>query len=228
MSFFMNLFGGGSPSKPDPTEQKKSQSEEQKLDVKAKLDSGIEKSEKQIQTLEKDIKDLETELKSLLIQKRKDKATVILKKVKAKKQILIRVMNQVAFCERQKNLMEVTQGDMDLLDTIKAANLANQKNRDKHDMLAEELLRAKEIETEYKQRRDEIDDLMKDDDEDKDVLEEMMANYEQEVADSMQDAFKIADMNILSGKTTVETSHSHQGRQNNFGIFDRKLAELTS
>lgn len=228
MSFIKNMFGGGAaPKKPDPVQQKKIESERSNLDkekAKEKLEDAAKKTDLKIDKINEEIGALESEVKQLIVQKRKDKATVVLKKLKQKKEMVVRLQKQANMLNKQMGLMEDTEQDMDLFEVMKDANKVNQKNRDQQDQLTDELMKAKELEQEAGQRRQELNDLM-DDDEDQDDLDDMMKEYEKEANEEIKLGFDKADKKILSGdKTKAQTQPVQQKKQQD--NFDSMLADL--
>lgn len=226
MSFIKNMFGGGA-KKPDPVVQAKIQAEKDNLDkerAKEKLEDGLKKTDDKIDKVNQEIGALETEVKSLIQQKRKDKATVVLKKLKGKKEVLIRLQKQSNFLTKQMGLLEDTEQDMDLLNTMKDVNKINAKNRDKQEELTDELMKAKELQQEADQRRNELNDLM-DDDEDEDDLNDMMAEYEAQANDELAHNFNTADKNLLPDKGQAVPQKQAQGAKKDDN-FDSLMAEL--
>lgn len=227
MSFIKNMFGGGK-KQPDPTQVAKIQAEKDNLDkerAKEKLEDGVKKTEDKIDKVNQEITVLENEVKSLIQQKRKDKATVVLKKLKGKKDVMLKLQKQSTFLHKQMALLEDTEQDMDLLDTMKSVNKINAKNRDKQEELTDELMKAKELQDEANQRRNELNDLM-DDDEDEDDLNDMMAEYEQQANDELAMGFKNAEKNIISDKgQAIPAQKNAQGAKKEDN-FDSLMAEL--
>lgn len=227
MSFIKNMFGGGK-KQPDPAQQAKIQVEKDNLEkerAKEKLEEGIKKTDDKIEKTNQEIAQLENEVKLLIQQKRKDKATVVLKKLKGKKEVLIKLQKQSNFLTKQMGLMEDTEQDMDLLDTMKAANKVNEKNRNKAEELNDELMKAKELQDEANQRRNELNDLM-DDDEDEDDLADMMAEYEQQANDELKLGFNNADKNIISDKGQAIPAQKNTQASKKEDNFDSLMAEL--
>lgn len=228
MSFIKNMFGGG-PKKPvvDPNQQKKIQVEKDNLEkerAKETLEVAVKKTEDKVEKVNSEISVLEAEVKSLIQQKRKDKATVVLKKLKGKKEILIKLQKQGNFLYKQMGMLEDTESDMDLMETMKQVNTVNAKNRDKQEELTDELMKAKEMQQEAEQRRSELNDLMEDDD-DEDDLDDMMKEYEQQANDEIAMNFDKADKNIISeSKMGAHTQKAQAGKKED--NFDSLMAEL--
>lgn len=228
MSFIKNMFGGG-PKKPvvDPNQQKKIQVEKDNLEkerAKETLEVAVKKTEDKVEKVNSEISVLEAEVKSLIQQKRKDKATVVLKKLKGKKEILIKLQKQGNFLYKQMGMLEDTESDMDLMETMKQVNTVNAKNRDKQEELTDELMKAKEMQQEAEQRRSELNDLMEDDD-DEDDLDDMMKEYEQQANDEIAMNFDKADKNIISeSKIGAQTQKAQTGKKED--NFDSLMSEL--
>lgn len=227
MSFIKNMFGGGA-KKPqvDPTQQKKIQDERDNLEkerAKEKLEDAVKKTEDKVEKVNNEIAQLETEVKTLIQQKRKDKATVVLKKLKGKKEILIKLQKQGNFLYKQMGMLENTESDMDLMETMKQVNAVNSKNRDKQEELTDELMKAKEMQQEADQRRSELNDLMEDD-EDEDELDDMMKEYEQQANDEIAMNFNKADKDIISESKIGQTQKPQAAKKED--NFDSLMAEL--
>lgn len=231
MSFITNLFGGGS-KKPqiDPAQQKKIQVEKDNLEkerAKEKLEDAVKKTDEKVEKINNEIAQLENEVKSLIQAKRKDKAAVVLKKLKSKKEMLIKLQKQSNFLAKQAGLLEDTEQDMDLMETMKQVNKVTEAQRNKQEELTDELMKAKELQQEAEQRRAELNDLM-DDDEDEDELNDMMAEYEAQANEDeklrMAQNFDKAQKGIITeqpGKTAQTQAPAK--KQDN---FDSLMAEL--
>ena len=224
-----NLFGGGSaPKKPDPVQQKKiteAKSELEKEQAKEKLEKFLKTTDDKMDKTNKEIEQLEREVKQHIMDKRKDKATIVLKKIKQKKEVLLKCQKQSTMMHKQMALMEDTEQDMGLFDAIKSANAVNQKNRDQQEQLQDELMKAKELDQESKMRRDELNELM-DDDEDQDEIDDMLKEYEQQAADEMKLGFKDADKTIIDKKAQTQTGQTQPAQKQKDNNFDSLMAEL--
>lgn len=227
MSFIKNMFGGGK-KQPDPAQTAKIQAEKDNLEkerAKEKLEDGIKKTDEKIEKVNQEIAVLEAEVKSLITQKRKDKATVVLKKLKAKKEVAIKLSKQANFLTKQLATLEDTEQDMDLLDTLKQTNKINAKNREKQEELTDELMKAKELQDEATQRRNELNDLM-DDDEDEDDLNDMMAEYEAQANEELALNFNAADKHLISDKGQTAPAQKSAQPAKKEDNFDSLMAEL--
>ena len=222
---FKNLFGSSKPQI-DPSQQKRIEEERGKLEkerAKEKLDESLKKTDEKLDKVNAEIAQLEAEVKQLIMQKRKDKAAVVLKKLKGKKEVAIKYQKQSAFLMKQTGLLEDTEADLELFETMKDVNKINQKNRDQQDQLRDELALAKELDDEAKMRRDELNDLM-DDDEDQDDLDDMMKQYEQEANEELKMGFDKADNKILDSSSQKKQTQPVAARKED--NFDNLMAEL--
>ena len=223
---FKNLFGSSKPAKPDAAQQKKIDEEKANLEkerAKEKLDENLKKTEEKLDQLNVEIGKLENEVKQHIMSKRKDKAAVVLKKLKGKKDVALKLQKQSAFLAKQSGLLEDSEQDTELFETMKEVNKINQKNRDQQDLLRDELATAKELDQEAKMRRDELNDLM-DDDEDQDDLDDMMKEYEDQANEELKMGFDKADKNIITpGKQTSQLPAQQNKKADN---FDNLMAEL--
>lgn len=222
------MFGGSNKSaKPDPSQQKKIEEERANLDkerAKEKLDDNLKKTEEKLDKLNGEITLLENEVKAHIMNKRKDKAAVVLKKLKGKKEVALKMQKHSALLAKQSGLLEDTEADLELFETMKEVNKINQKNRDQQDLLRDVLATAKELDQEAKMRRDELNDLMEDDDE-QDDLDDMMKEYEDRANDELKMGFANADKNIITpGKQATQLPGQQNAKKAD--NFDNLMAEL--
>jgi ABC-type nitrate/sulfonate/bicarbonate transport system substrate-binding protein len=151
----------------------------------------------------------------------------VLKQLKTKKDQVIRFQNQGNLLFKQVAQLEESEEDRDLVEALKEANKYQEKNREKHEALADELMKAKELEDEHKQRRAEIDDLLAPDEEENEDLDAMMKEYEDEVKDEIALGFKDADKNIITpNKTPVAQTNTAKPQQKKDENFDSLMADL--
>ena len=201
MSFIKNMLNGG-PKKPDPVQQVRIQVAKDNLEkekAKEGQEGQLKKTDEKMDKVNHEINQLETEVKALIQQKRKDKATIVLKKLKGKKEVLIRLQKQSNFLNKQAGLLEDTEQDMEMLNAMRDANKVNSKNRDKQEELTDELMKAKEMHQLADQRRNEIC-CMCDCDDDEDDLDDMMKDYEAQANQEMELNFDKANKNLITDK----------------------------
>ena len=223
---FKKLFGANNPAVLDPAQQKNIESERATLDkerAKEKLDGTLKKTEDKMEILNEEIAILENEVRAHIISKRKDKAAVVLKKLKGKKEAALRLQKQFNLLAKQSNNLEDTEADLELYNAVKLANKVNLDNRNLKEKLQEELIAAKEFDQETKMRRDELIDLM-DDDEDQDELDDMMKEYEDQANEELKMRFDKADKNIIMpNKQTNQLPAQQKKKADN---FDKLIADL--
>ena len=202
MSFIKNLFqkGDNTASK---TEAKKAADAREILEkekAREKLEQCLGKTDLQLERLYEEIAELETLVKSHIKLKQKDKAMMVLKKLKAKKGTYTRLQKNMNFLSKQATFMESNFNDDDLLDTMKTLNRANSNTRQMQENLANEVTLAKELAQEATMNRQALDDLL-DDDDDKEEIDAMMEKYESQIAEDLKANFQQADKKLATPGT---------------------------
>lgn len=231
MSFLGKIFGGG-PKKPavDPVQQQKIQQEKAQFQTdKAKetIEEQMKKMEEKVEKANQEIAVLETQVKQHLMEKKKDKAAVVLKKLKAKKENAAKLTKMSMALQQQLINLESTTDDSDFIEAIKAGNKVQEANRDKYEQQAEEIQKMKELQEEHKMRQGEIDDILNMDD-DQDDLDEMMKEYEQQAADEMAMNFEKTDKMIQKNPAQTNPAQTQPAKAQKKDDFDSMLAGLMS
>ena len=231
MSFLGKIFGGG-PKKPavDPVQQQKIQQEKAQFQTdKAKetIEEQMKKMEEKVEKANQEIAVLETQVKQHLMEKKKDKAAVVLKKLKAKKENAAKLTKMSMALQQQLINLESTTDDSDFIEAIKAGNKVQEANRDKYEQQAEEIQKMKELQEEHKMRQGEIDDILNMDD-DQDDLDEMMKEYEQQAADEMVMNFEKTDKMIQKNPAQTNPAQTQPAKAQKKDDFDSMFAGLMS
>lgn len=230
MSFLGKIFGGG-PKKPavDPTQQAKIQQEKaafQTEKAKETIEEQIKKMEEKVDKANQEIAALETQVKQHLMEKKKEKATVVLKKLKAKKENAAKLTKMSMALQQQLINLESTTDDSEFIEAIKAGNKIQELNRDKFEQQAEEIQKMKELQEEHKMRQQEMDDILNMDD-DQDELDDMMKEYEQQAADEMALGFDKTDK-LIQKPAQTQPAQTQQPKAQKKDDFDSMLAGLMS
>lgn len=179
MAFIANFFGFGDSSK-DKAEEQKNRDEKEKenhlLAVKT-INESIIKLENSMEDQNKDILKLEADIRSLIMNKQKQKAAVLIKKVKLKKSRLATLSKQTMTLHNQLVNLENQSDDSEFFHALKVANKVNQARQERQDEYLDVLTQAKEIQNDIKLHQQRIDELLEIDEEEAEEIDQLYAEY---------------------------------------------------
>ena len=161
--------------------------------VIAKLKIQQDRLDTRLDKLEKEEKSIHEKIQDNIRQNKKEEAYFLLKKLKTVRQHQKDARTKVTFIDNQIMNIENTLDDVKFGQTIKESNRAIENLNKELDM--EEIRIAKELQEEGKMRREELDELM-DDDDDNDIKNEL-DNIEKGL---LSDQFESFDKNNKSPK----------------------------
>ena len=150
----------------------------------------------------------------------KEKAKNLLKKVKTRRDNVVKLNKQVNLLYKQIANLESLEQDEELFDVIRDANKVQEMNQQNIEKYTAELEKARELD-QQRQMNDEVIDDMLNDDEDEDELDDMLKQYENEAASEMKANFNKAEQNANITPERQPDQHHLQADG-----FDRLMAEL--
>ena len=230
MAFLGKMFGGSQQSAIDPAQQAKIQHEKNAFEMeKAKeiIGEKMKKMEEKVDKENEDITALEGKVRQLLLEKKKDKAMMVLKKIKAKKENAAKLTKMSMALQQQLINLESTTDDSEFIEAIKAGNNIQELNRNKFEDQAEEIQKMKELQDEHKMRQQQIDDILNMDD-DQDELDEMMEKIEEELALDMAAKFNDVQIGLTEKPAQTNPAQTQPAKAQKKDDFDSMLAGLLS
>ena len=135
-------------------------------------------------------------------EKRREEAMYTLKKIKRIKQFRKNLRNKLEFIDRQVDNIENAMDDVSFTNTLRESNKVLDQLNKEIDM--EEIVIAKELQEEGKMRREELDALL--DDEDDDELRDELNEIEAQILGENLEDIKIEKSKKRQKKTTKEVS----------------------
>ena len=154
--------------------------------VIAKLKIQQDRLETRLEKLEKEEQEIQRKIQEKIREKNKEEAYFLLKKMKTTKQHMKDARTKINFIDTQVANIENTLDDVKFSHTIKESNRAIENLSKQIDM--EEIRIAKELQEEGKMRREEIDALLEDDDEDAQAIKRELDGIEQGLIQEQFDA----------------------------------------
>lgn len=135
-------------------------------------------------------------------EKRREEAMYTLKKIKRIKEFRKNLRNKLEFIDRQVDNIENAMDDVSFTNTLRESNKVLDQLNKEIDM--EEIVIAKELQEEGKMRREELDALL--DDEDDDELRDELNEIEAQILGENLEDIKIEKSKKKQKKTTKEVS----------------------
>lgn len=187
MSFVKNLFRS---KKPIPSKQqaqlaKEIQKEKNSLHVEQTseaLANSIKKFQSKIEKQTEVNRLLKETVKRHLQAGHKDRAKIVLRKIKRNEELVIRMRKQVNILEKQSLGIEEIQTNQEFAEILAMANQVQLKNKNHLEDLNEELAIAKEVEFDREQSNLMFDELLQSDDSDlEEEIGELFEEYEKEL-----------------------------------------------
>jgi hypothetical protein len=151
--------------------------------------------ESRISKLDREEKQFRDKALMLAKSNRKDEAIYAIRQKKRCKEYKKKAYQRMDFIDRQIGNIEQAQDDVAFTKTLAESNRALEKLHQEIDM--EEIQQAKELQMEGKMRRDELDALLDDDD---DELKDELDRIE---AEMMQENFQNANVNLGTNQNTT-------------------------
>ena len=164
-----NVETKATEEKPVTKNRKVTVREEEMVIAKLKIQS--DRLEDRIKKLEKEHDKINQKIKGLISEKKKEEAYFYLKKLKLTKEHISSSRNRQGFIENQITNIENTLDDAKFADVLKDSNRAIEKLNKEIDM--EEIRIAKELQEEGKMRREELEEMLKDGEEDEEIKNEL-------------------------------------------------------
>lgn len=180
MSFLAKIFGFGDSKEVAPAEAVE-QEKQQSVETTKKITDTINKLETAVGTLNDEILALEKLARELITSKNKQKAMLFMKKIKGKKDKLIKVTKQIAHLENVKFNLENENDDSEFFEAIRQANKVAEARAKRHDEHLEVMARMKELNDEYKQQQEQMNEYLEIDDAELEDLDALYEQYAEEV-----------------------------------------------
>lgn len=180
MSFLAKIFGFGDSKEVTPAEAVE-QEKKQSVDTTKKISDTIDKLEITVEGLNIEILALEKEAKALITSKNKQKAMLSMKKIKGKKDKLIKVTKQIAHLENVKFNLENENDDSEFFEAIRQANKVAEARAKRHEEHLDVMARMKELNDEYKQQQEQMNEYLEIDDAELEDLDTLYEQYAEEL-----------------------------------------------
>lgn len=180
MSFFKKIFSKKQKNTSPNTLQTEIEAEKAEFETLKLIETIQEKLkvlELKVEKKQDEVKKMESRIRKLIKLDQKPKAKTVLRKVKAKREQIIRLHKHINILNKQLINLESSKEDKELLEMMKLSNQVLEKQQQNAAGLEDELIIAKELEDQRKENDAFLDELFEDDE---DELEDMMKEYEKE------------------------------------------------
>lgn len=195
---------------PNKRESRKVEVNESEL-VIAKMKIQEDRLHARVKKLDRERDGIELKIKDLIKEKKKEEAYFQLKKIKQIKEAQHNAQLKLDFIQKQIDNVENTLDDVKFTSVIKESNRAIEKLNSEIDM--EEIKIAKELQQEGKMRREELNELLEDDNEDNREIQDELNRIEMEMVDEQFRNNKVDTTNPQQIRPQVRQGETQQSNR---------------
>lgn len=196
---------------PKPTKPKVAVNESELAIAKAKLYT--DRLEGRLKKLEKDDASVDSKIRAMVAAKKKEEAYFFLKQKKTIREAMKGTNQKLDFVHKQIETMESAIDDAKFTNILKDSNKAIESLSKEIDL--DEIRVAKELQQEGKMRREELDQLLDDDDEDDQEIKRELDNMEKQMIDdefSKHTSTPIKEADKTQSNKRVEEQSENRGQ----------------